>query len=150
EDYFSGFVDRLREEGIFRVATFPMTVGLTVGSPAWQAEQSRIATQTKSFRPHEILLVATGVDVNDVLIESISELPASVSVAPPSIINLLPSGEIVDFGAGPAIRVSRAPLSAIDRAAKRCIDVAGAVVAIIVLSPLLAVVALAVKLTSPG
>jgi len=55
-----------------------------------------------------------------------------------------------DVGAAICFELQRGPLSFSERVAKRTLDVVGASFALLVLSPLLAAVAIAIKLDSPG
>jgi putative colanic acid biosynthesis UDP-glucose lipid carrier transferase len=48
------------------------------------------------------------------------------------------------------VELQRGPLSAVERCAKRCVDMIGAGLVLVVMSPLLALVAVAIKLDSPG
>jgi putative colanic acid biosynthesis UDP-glucose lipid carrier transferase len=62
---------------------------------------------------------------------------------------ILPNG-LSSVGLFPAIEVQRAPLSTLEQATKRTLDLAGALLGLIVLSPIFALVALAIKLDTPG
>jgi putative colanic acid biosynthesis UDP-glucose lipid carrier transferase len=55
-----------------------------------------------------------------------------------------------DLGETVCVELQRGPLSAVEHAAKRCVDVIVAGLVLVVMSPLLALVALAIKLDSPG
>lgn len=67
----------------------------------------------------------------------------------PEFAALAPLG-MADYGGTPTMVVSTGPLGRIDRAMKRIFDLALAIPAVLLLSPLLALVALAVKLDSRG
>ena len=70
-----------------------------------------------------------------------------VPVGPASEIFRRPSREL---GSAICLELQRGPLTAVERVAKRCTDVVFAGIALIALLPLLAIVALAIKLDSPG
>lgn len=55
-----------------------------------------------------------------------------------------------DLGSAVCVELQRGPLTLVEYATKRLIDVVGAGLALIILSPLLAAVAVAIKLDSPG
>ena len=55
-----------------------------------------------------------------------------------------------DLGYTVRVELQRGPLSAVERCAKRCVDMIGAGLVLVVMSPLLALVAVAIKLDSPG
>jgi Undecaprenyl-phosphate glucose phosphotransferase len=74
---------------------------------------------------------------------------------PITFVPIGPSSEILhrprrDLGDTVCVELQRGPLSATEHAAKRCIDVIGAGVGLIVLSPLLIAVAIIIKLDSRG
>ena len=82
--------------------------------------------------------------------EALRATPAPVSLLPDSRIRALTS--FPSFSIRPSLQVElqRAPLSPLDRSLKRCIDVVLSLIAIIVLSPLIAIVAVLIKLDSKG
>lgn len=74
---------------------------------------------------------------------------------PISLVPVGPSSEVLhrprrDLGDTVCVELQRGPLSETEHAAKRCIDVIGTAVGLIVLSPLLIAVAIAIKLDSRG
>jgi len=69
----------------------------------------------------------------------------------PSLFNCLPSKTEVDqIGALPVITLFRSPLSQVARVVKRTTDLIIAVLAIVLLSPIWLIIALLIKLDSPG
>ena len=62
----------------------------------------------------------------------------------------LAAARIVEFGNIVTMQVLHPPLSRLQRAAKRAFDVVVAAAGLVILSPLLAIVAMAIKLDSPG
>lgn len=77
-------------------------------------------------------------------------LPCSVVLVPVGAAASMFKRPTRDLGSTVCIELQRGPLSLLERAAKRLIDLIGAVVALIVLSPLLAATAVAIRLDSPG
>lgn len=74
---------------------------------------------------------------------------------PITLLPVGPSSEILhlprrDFGVTVCVELQRGPLTQTEHAAKRCIDVIGAVAGLIMLSPLLIAVGIAIKLDSRG
>jgi Undecaprenyl-phosphate glucose phosphotransferase len=105
-----------------------------------------------------------GSDIEEILVEADlnrwSELRAFVAdlrVLPFPIV-FVPVGPVSemlrrptrDLGSAVCLELQRRPLTVAERAAKRCLDLIGAGLALMTLSPLLAAVALAIKLDSPG
>ncbi|OYT70067.1 MAG: hypothetical protein CFK52_12190 [Chloracidobacterium sp. CP2_5A] len=69
----------------------------------------------------------------------------------PSLFNCLPEKtQIEQLGSLPMIQLFRDPLSGVNRFLKRALDVVGASVGLIALSPLLAAIAIAIRRESPG
>jgi putative colanic acid biosynthesis UDP-glucose lipid carrier transferase len=114
-----------------------------------------IAKAVDHIRGSDIEEIVVGTDPNlwselrNVLAE-LRILPLPVSFVPlgaASEIFRQPSRELGDVI---CVEVQRGPLTSFDLAAKRCIDVAFAGMALTALLPLLAIVAVAVKIDSPG
>jgi exopolysaccharide biosynthesis polyprenyl glycosylphosphotransferase len=84
------------------------------------------------------------------LIDALSELPVAVHVIPTGMNELWASAKIADFCGTATIQVLRPPLSVFDLAVKRGFDIFVAAVGLMMLSPLLFFVSLAIKLDSRG
>src|SRR5262249_41638484 len=65
-------------------------------------------------------------------------------------LDLLATSRIAEFGNVTTIRVAHPPLTPLDCALKRAFDFALAAVGLLMLSPMLAIISLAIKLDSPG
>jgi Undecaprenyl-phosphate glucose phosphotransferase len=106
----------------------------------------------RAFRPDDIVIVASTKELPLVqrLTSPLSELPASLHVVPIDAASLLAVSTRGELGALVTIQVSHPPLTALSRLAKRVFDVAVATIALVVLAPLLALVAIAIKLDTPG
>jgi putative colanic acid biosysnthesis UDP-glucose lipid carrier transferase len=106
-------------------------------------------------RGSDIQEVLVGADPNRwselrTLVAELRVLPFPVSFVPlgaASEIFRRPSREL---GNSICVELQRGPLSSFEHAAKRCIDVLFAALALIILMPMLALVAIAIKLDSPG
>lgn len=79
-----------------------------------------------------------------------SELPCDTHIVPLDEVRFLARSQIAELGSLRTLQVSRKPLSSAELVIKRIFDLVIAISAIIVLSPLLAVVAIAIKLDSHG
>jgi Undecaprenyl-phosphate glucose phosphotransferase len=84
------------------------------------------------------------------LAKALSELPADIHVMPLGSIELLAASRIVEFGNMATMRVFQSPLSPVDRVSKRIFDLFCAIVGLLLLSPLLVLVPIAIRLDSPG
>lgn len=77
-------------------------------------------------------------------------LPLPVKLLPDVMVRQVLDGPRVEFGCSLAIELQRAPLSRFELAQKRTLDIAVSAMALTVLLPLLAAVAVAIKLDSKG
>jgi Undecaprenyl-phosphate glucose phosphotransferase len=77
-------------------------------------------------------------------------LPVSVKLVPDIIIGRVLGRPLFDLGPVKAVELQRAPLSAMQRNLKRCIDQLGATIGLFFLMPFMAVIALAIRLESAG
>src|SRR3984885_1270396 len=84
------------------------------------------------------------------LASDLSELPVDVHVVPVGTLELMAMSRTTQFGNMVTMRILQSPLSHLSRAVKRAFDVVTAVAALILLSPLLIIVSLAIKLHSRG
>ncbi len=103
-------------------------------------------------RASEIIL-ALSRDAQDqmlALVADLEQLPVQVSLAP-DVLDLAWFGtRVEDLNGIPLLRLRESPLNGPARAIKRVMDIAGAAVGLVVTSPLLIVIALLIKLDSPG
>ncbi|MDI4664823.1 undecaprenyl-phosphate glucose phosphotransferase [Xanthobacter autotrophicus] len=77
-------------------------------------------------------------------------LPVPVKLLPDEAVHELLDAPRVDFGSSVAIEVQRAPLSRLELAQKRVLDIAVSSVAMTLLLPLFAIIAVAIKMDSRG
>lgn len=77
-------------------------------------------------------------------------LPIPVKLLPDSAVSPLLNSPRVEFGTSVAIEVQRAPLSPVELTQKRALDIAVSALALTVLLPLFATIALLIKLDSKG
>jgi undecaprenyl-phosphate galactose phosphotransferase/putative colanic acid biosynthesis UDP-glucose lipid carrier transferase len=77
-------------------------------------------------------------------------LPIPVKLLPDSSVSPLLNSPRVEFGTSVAIEVQRAPLSRVELTQKRALDIAVSALALTVLLPLFATIALLIKLDSKG
>lgn len=84
------------------------------------------------------------------LINLLSELPVGLHIIPSDSDAFFSTSQILDFGNITTIQVARPPLTIVDQALKRAFDICAATAGLIILAPLFAIVALAVKIDSRG
>jgi Undecaprenyl-phosphate glucose phosphotransferase len=128
----------------------PVAAGRSIESVAKHPEE--FVEQCRGLKPDDIIFLARSTDLPRIarIIDTLSEVPVAVHIIPKGINALWTAAQIANVGTTVTIRVLRPPLSEFDRLAKRSFDVCAAGLGLIVLSPLLLVISLAIKLDSPG
>ena len=84
------------------------------------------------------------------LIQRLCDLPLPLTLLPDEDIATLFHRTSRRFGSSIGIEFQRAPLSVSERIAKRALDLIVAVIGIVLLTPMFLIIALAIKLDSPG
>jgi Undecaprenyl-phosphate glucose phosphotransferase len=107
---------------------------------------------------------ARGFDIEEIIVEAdpnrwselrefvaeLRVLPFPVVFVPIGVASEMFAQPTRDLGGAIGVEVQRGPLTPIERAAKRCVDLIGAGICLVMLAPLLAAVAAIIKLDSPG
>ena len=109
-------------------------------------------SQLRALRADDIIVLATNEFMPEMFnfTTSLAELPAGIHIVPVEAPNALASSQIAEFDNLHTIQVQQPPLSMFDLCAKRAFDFTVATIALIALSPLLPIVAIAIRLDSPG
>ena len=151
------FNDRLRTSAIQSVASFrfPWDLRATTGRDGADHTNQKIGEvieACRAIRPDAVIVLASQQELPGAmgLSSVLSELPVALHIVPVDALELLAGSRIVEFGGLLTIQVHRPPLSPFDLFVKRSFDVLAAIVGLIVLSPLLLVVSIAIKLNSRG
>jgi Undecaprenyl-phosphate glucose phosphotransferase len=103
-------------------------------------------------RPDDVLILAAQEHLAAApeLARRLSELPTSIHIVPVGNINIFGISRIAEVGNVKTLQIYRPPLSLFERCVKRTFDVAIAGTALLVLTPLLLAIAIAIKLDSRG
>ncbi|MDE5447253.1 undecaprenyl-phosphate glucose phosphotransferase [Bradyrhizobium sp. CSA207] len=149
-DFTSNRFKDLRRNGFDVMRHF--VLGIDSGDGHWERQIRDVIRQSRQADVDEYLLA---IDWN--------ELPMLRKLGPylravPQPVRLLPDDSIADLVSRPflpvsgtvAVEIQRPPLSVFERLQKRCLDVGVALLALVMLTPLLLTVAVLVKLGSPG
>jgi Undecaprenyl-phosphate glucose phosphotransferase len=151
------FANRLKATAIETVGSFPFPVRHDTDSDGdlreCVAQQLRtLIDGCRRLKPDDILILARQDTIAWLkgLVRSLSEVPAGLHVVLVEAAAVLAAARIVEFGNTVTIQVLRPPLSRPQRAAKRMFDVVVAAAGLVILFPLLTLVAVAIKLDSPG
>jgi Undecaprenyl-phosphate glucose phosphotransferase len=118
----------------------------------FSSQRRAFLERCRAFKPDDVMLLVTQADLPLVvrLVDFLSELPVTVHVIPIGLREVWGPAQITSFGRTLAIQVLHPPLSWFDRLLKRGFDVCVAGLSLILLSPLLGMISLAIKLESPG
>lgn len=106
----------------------------------------------RSSNVRDILILADRCDRFNVVdvVNFLSELPVGLYIVPSHGEAFFAISQPVKFGDITTIQVARPPLTIVDQAVKRAFDLFCAISGLILLSPLFLLVALAIRLDSPG
>ncbi|ACL57146.1 exopolysaccharide biosynthesis polyprenyl glycosylphosphotransferase [Methylobacterium nodulans] len=104
------------------------------------------------LRPDDIFVLVPWTDVEDVelCVDAFLRVPAALHLRPGQVMDRFTDIRLVRVGRLTGLNVGRAPLSPLEIALKRSFDLAAASLALVVLSPVLAMIAILIRLDSPG
>jgi Undecaprenyl-phosphate glucose phosphotransferase len=106
----------------------------------------------RPLQPEAILLVMpwNEADTIEHCADTLLKLPAEIHLGPEHILDRFEQMQLLKIGPIASLQLRRMPLSGLELAEKRAFDLVFASVALLLLTPLLIMVALAIKLDSPG
>lgn len=118
----------------------------------FDAQIAQIQQECRKLKACSVLVAfdADCIDQVNRIISAFSELPVRIQLFPVGLADSMQGGRIASCGHTRVLEVSSRPRSMQDRILKRAIDLLGAIAAGIVALPLLAAVAILIKLDSPG
>lgn len=125
----------------------------SIGLAAAEKEALKSALQfARQHRIEEIVLAMPWSDLDrlEAVRARLRSVPLPVKLLPDEAVNELLDAPRADFGSSIAIEVQRAPLSRFELAQKRALDIAVSSIAVTLLLPLFAAIALLIKLDSRG
>ncbi len=104
------------------------------------------------LRPDDVFVLVPWADAAEVerCIDAFLRVPAALHLRPGTVLDRFPDMQVARVGHLSGINIGRRPLNLGEIVLKRCFDVVVALLALFALSPLLALVAIAIKLDSPG
>lgn len=106
----------------------------------------------RPLQPEAILLVMpwNEADTIEHCADALLKLPAEIHLGPEHILDRFGQIELLKVGPIASLQLRRMPLSRLELAEKRALDIVFASVALLLLTPLLIAVAVVIKLDSPG
>jgi Undecaprenyl-phosphate glucose phosphotransferase len=158
ERYRSQFTDLVNSAGFRSIASlpFPHHRSAKPGDDFATLVDIEAARQMvdycRSAHPDDIVILSSQDELPAApeLARLLSELPVNVHIVPLGAVNMFGTSRIAELGDLKTLQVSRPPLSSVERAVKRTFDIVVAVTGLILLTPLFAIVSVAIKLESPG
>jgi len=122
------------------------------GRETLEEDLALAAASARMLRPDDVFILApwSESDTVDACIDVFIRVPASIHLGPERVLDRFVDARISRVGAVSSLHLVRRPLSAGEVALKRTFDIVVAAAAVALLSPLFALVALAIKLDSQG
>ncbi len=119
---------------------------------AFAARINEVIAYARSAHVDEIILAIpwSDVDLVEKLVAALKVLPIPVKLVPDTAISRLLARPLSELGPTTAVEIQRAPLSPAQRGFKQALDRCFAAACLFLLMPLFGVMALAIRLESPG
>lgn len=119
---------------------------------ALAADLAAAAASCRAKRPDAVFIAVpwSEHETIEACVDAFMTMPVAIHLAPEKILSRFEQPHIVSAGAFSSLRLTRAPLSPAEIACKRGFDILVASVAGLLLLPLLLLIALAIRLDSPG
>jgi Undecaprenyl-phosphate glucose phosphotransferase len=159
QDHCLHFSNRALTTGIRTIRSFDFptvhayySVPARAGGVQVRPDARQLVADCRPLRADDIIILVSQQDVPSALAlaSALSDLPVDVHVVPVGSIDLMAVSRTAQFGNMVTMRIFQSPLTSFKRAIKRAFDVAAAITGLILLSPFLCFVALAIKLDSRG
>jgi len=130
----------------------PLQVVTGDGKHALQTELESVIPSVRSLEPDAIYILTPWSDrvTIDGCVEALLSLPVEVHLGPDYAIRKFTNAQLRRVGPISSLQLVRLPLSGFERFQKRAFDIAASLSGLILISPLLAVVAVMIKLDSKG
>jgi Undecaprenyl-phosphate glucose phosphotransferase len=119
---------------------------------ALEGDLKRAIEAARALSPESVFVIAPWSDIAtiDRCVEELLTVPVEIHLGPERILDRFEMVRISKFGSMATLQLTRAPLSSFEILQKRVFDVLIAGTALAVLTPFLAVIALLIRLDSPG
>ncbi len=117
------------------------------------AEDLDLAVSVVRFlRPDDVFVLVPWAETADVerCIDAFLRVPAALHLRPGAMLDRFPDLQVARVGRLNGLNIGRRPLTLAEVLLKRCLDMILALIALILLAPLFAAVAVLIKLDSPG
>ena len=148
-----------RELNDFATRYQPWTLGVDIVSSAvlrgpetLDVDLALAAASARVLRPDDVYVLVPWSDdaTIDACVTAFMKVPASIHLGPQPVLDRFSKASVSRIGRIASLHLVRPPLTTTEIVVKRAFDLVVGGVMLLALSPLLAVIALAIKLDSPG
>lgn len=153
----SEFAELVRSSGIRSIGWLPFPrhqhAAESDNAPLVDSQSARQTINAcRLNHPDDIVILASQEELPAApeLARLLSEVPVNVHIVPTGSVNFFGTSRIGELGDLKTLEVSRPPLSVFDRAVKRAFDIVVATAGLVLFAPLLAIVAIGIKLETRG
>jgi Undecaprenyl-phosphate glucose phosphotransferase len=159
EDDIATFLNRYEpwNFGLFVVASAPLSAVASNASPelrraSLELDLKRAVDLAREQRPDAVYVVLpwSQTDMIDRCVEEFLTIPAEIHLSPERILDRFDHVRIAKLGPMASLQLTRAPLSSFELLQKRTFDIVASSIGLVALAPLLVIVALLIKIGSPG
>jgi Undecaprenyl-phosphate glucose phosphotransferase len=142
----------LQTVGTARFTPLPADAAPAERRRALEADLKRAIEAARTLSPESVFVIAPWSDVAtiDHCVEELLTVPVEIHLGPERILDRFDKVRISKFGAMATLQLTRAPLSSFEVLQKRLFDIVVAVGALAALAPAFALIALLIRLDSPG
>lgn len=122
------------------------------GTAALAADLAAAVANCRTKRPDTVFIAVpwSEQDTISACVDAFSNLPVAIHLAPEPIMERFGNAHVVHTGTLSSLRLTRQPLSAVEIAVKRAFDIVAASCGIVLTLPLLLLIAVLIRLDSPG
>jgi Undecaprenyl-phosphate glucose phosphotransferase len=142
----------LQTVGTARLTSLPAGASAAERRHVLEADLKRAIDSARALSPESVFVIAPWSDIAtiDRCVEELLTVPVEIHLGPERILDRFDQVRISKFGAMATLQLTRAPLSSFEVLQKRVFDLVIAGTALIMLAPVFALIALLIRLDSPG
>jgi Undecaprenyl-phosphate glucose phosphotransferase len=142
----------LQTVGTARITSLPPDATAAERRRALEGDLKRAIESARALSPESVFVIAPWSDIAtiDRCVEELLTVPVEIHLGPERILDRFDKVRISKFGSMATLQLTRAPLSSLEVLQKRVFDVIVAGTALVMLAPVLALIALLIRLDSPG
>lgn len=145
-------IQALSRHGYEIVRSYSAVEFANKSSPESEFACDDLAGINRDGKIDEILVCAGSVGSQQLtnIMHQLRRIPVSVKLIPDEELHFFLQRRLVDIGSGIAVELQRRPCSTLEQTIKRMIDIAFALVGLLTLWPMMLMIALLIRLDSPG